>query len=161
MRTPLIVGSFFAIAISSCTLFSGEPDPRWVDYKSWTSVVRGLHGDPSESLDGVHEGENGYRNVFVNNVGKEMLLGDGPYAYPIGTVVVKEQYSTEAGWQADTSPTVTVMLKVGEGEGADTWNWAVGTGSAGPNGFCSKCHDNVDDDDFVFTNGAFLGDGDN
>ncbi len=157
MRTRLLVVSFVAIAISSCTLFRGEPDPRWSDYRSWTSVVRGLHGDPSESLDGVHEGENGYRNVFVNAVGKDMLLGDGPYSYPVGTVIVKEQYSTESSWQADQAPAVTVMLKVAEGPSADTWNWAMGSNGAGPNGFCSKCHDNVEDDDFVYTNGAFLG----
>lgn len=158
MRTPTILCLLAAAAVSSCTLFQGQPDPRWASYKTWTSVVRGLHGDPEGDLDGVHEAANGYRNVWVNDVGREMLLSDGPYEYPVGTVVVKEQFGSEASWQADRSPQLTVMLKVAAGEGADTWHWAVGTGGAGPDRFCSKCHDNVEEHDFVFTNGAFLGD---
>lgn len=160
MRRSTLVVALAALTISSCTLFSGEPDPRWSGYRSWTSVVRGLHGDPNDELDGVHEAAEGYRNVWVNDVGKAMLLGDGPYTYPVGTVVVKEQFGDEASWRADTDPTITVMLKVAAGQGPETWHWAVGANGAGPNRFCSKCHDNVEDDDFVFTNGAFLGDDD-
>ncbi|MFK7740048.1 MAG: cytochrome P460 family protein [Planctomycetota bacterium] len=157
MPKKTTVASLLALSISACTLFQGEPDPRWSDYRSWTSVAKGLTGDDTGSLGGVHRGEEGFRNVWVNDTGKQMLLSDGPYIYPVGTVIVKEQFGSKSAWERDTSPDLTVMVKVQEGEGEDTWHYAVGWNGAGPDRFCSDCHEAVEEDDFVFTNGYFLG----
>ncbi|HEB54041.1 MAG TPA: hypothetical protein ENI87_12375 [bacterium] len=158
MRTlPLSSAALALVAVSACSIFSGRPDPRWAGYREWTPVIRGLTGDPDEQLDDAHEAAAGYRNVFVNDVGRETMLGDGPYVYPVGTVIVKEQFPDEASWRADTDPTLTVMLKVSAGEGEETWHWATGWNGAAPNRFCANCHDHVEEDDFVFTNGSVLG----
>lgn len=143
-----------------------EPDPRWADYRSWTVAGDEPSTGPSLGLGSVHKGPEGYRRVYVNGAGREMLLskGDaaGDYDYPEGTVIVKEQYDDEAAYRAGAEAgevDVTVSLKVAEGGArrADDWNWAAGyTAAAGPNAFCSGCHSIPIARDFVFSNANYL-----
>ncbi len=145
--------------ISGCAAIGlgGEPDARWADYKNWTRVNENPSTGASPGLGAVHLGPEGYRVVYVNDIGRDTILGDGPYEYPEGTVVVKEQYKNEAAYNSASGAAVTVSLKVGSGAGADTWQWADSyTSSAGESAFCSGCHSIPFAKDFVFSNVEYL-----
>ncbi|MEM7377319.1 MAG: cytochrome P460 family protein [Pseudomonadota bacterium] len=149
-----------AVVITACASL-GTPDPQWADYKTWTKVTEGkvTTGDPTGVLGGVHEGAEGYRDIFVNNTGVDTLMGSAPYNYPIGTVLVKEQYPTEAAWAAQKKPNLTIMVKVADDSSNPMTNWAWSpsyTKAAGASNFCAGCHAVALQNDFVFTNGDFL-----
>ena len=166
MNRPTVkyVGAAIAVGVlvAGCAaLLPGDPDERWVDYKSWTKLTDGKvgTGDPTGFIGNVHKGPEGYREVYVNDIGKEALEGSAPYNFPAGTVVVKEQYKNEAAWQADKGGELTISLKMtgSDAPNKDNWVWAAGyTGTAEKNAFCSGCHSIATATDFVFTNGDFL-----
>jgi hypothetical protein len=160
-----LLGSVLAAGCASVP-FLAKPDPRWADYKSWTRIT---DGEPStgasQALGGVHMGPEGYRDVYVNDVGLAMLTGNGPYDFPEGTVIVKEQFPDKAAWEASKGEAVTVSLKVADGEGirAEDWNWAAGYKGraqahiADPN--CVACHTAavaLNKSDYVFSVPAYL-----
>lgn len=150
-----------ALVSTACSsLIKGDPDPRWADYKNWTKITEGKTGtgDPTGYIGGVHMGQEGYRDVYVNEVGKAALEGSAPYVFPVGTVVVKEQFKSKAAWESQSKPGVTVSLKKADGSGsADNWEWASSyTGKAGKSDFCAGCHTIALASDFVFTTGDFL-----
>jgi len=152
------------VFISGCATLTApfrDADERWADYKSWKMVNEGVPGtgDPTGFLGNVHMGSEGYRNVYVNAAGSEMLLAEGPYDYPVGTVVVKEQFKNKADWEAGKNAAHTVSVKIADNEGTskDDWAWADSyKGTAGESAFCSGCHTIAASSDFVFTNGEFL-----
>ncbi|MEE9321432.1 MAG: cytochrome P460 family protein [Granulosicoccus sp.] len=161
---PIPLGAglvFFALFVAGCATVTApfrEVDERWVDYKSWT-VVEESTGDPTGRLGTVHKGPEGYRKVYVNATGRDMLLGNGPYDFPEGTVIVKEQYSNEADWQAGSKAAHTIMVKVAHtGEASkDNWRWANSIkAEAKDDAFCWGCHGINKTKDFTFTNGEFL-----
>ena len=158
-----IVGAAVAIGavVAGCASIGGEPDAQWADYKNWTKITEGRvsTGDPTGFLGGVHAGPSGYRDIFVNDVGLATNQGSAPYNYPVGTVLVKEQYKNEAAWKAGDSPGITIMVKVAESTSPDAANWAYTpsyTGKAGPNQFCAGCHSIAAESDFVFTHEDFF-----
>ena len=148
------------LAVSGCGALKGDPDPRWAEYKSWHKLTEGrvATGDPTNYIGNVHKGREGYRDVYVNEVGKAALTGSGPYKFPAGTVIVKEQFDDKAAWEAQKGAEVTVSLKISDEVGsAANWNWAAGyTGTAGKSDFCAGCHTIALKDDFVFTTEDFL-----
>jgi len=136
-----------------------DADPRWADYESWTRVTDEPSTGPSPGLGAVHKGPEGYRHVYVNDAGRDTILGDGPYEYPEGTVIVKEQYDDLAALESGEGAEVTVSLKIAdvEGAGKDNWQWADSyKSSAGDSAFCSGCHSISLAEDFVFSNVAYL-----
>ena len=169
-RTPVAIGAaaLAAALVAGCASLPNpfaEPDPRWADYKGWTRVNDEPTTGQSPGLGTVHEGAEGYRVVYVNDVGRDTILssGDanGDYDYPEGTVVVKEQYEDEAAYLAGAEAgevDVTVSLKVADGaEPAANWQWSTGyTASAGDSAFCSGCHSIPIAKDFVFSNATYL-----
>ena len=168
MNTPSLRVAALALGttvfISGCATLTSpfrDADERWADYKNWTMVNEGepSTGDPTGFIGNVHMGAEGYRNVYVNEIGRDLLLSEGPYDYPLGTVVIKEQFANKADWEAGKNAAHTVSLKVANNEGlvnAD-WEWADSyKGSAGKSDFCAGCHSIATSTDFVFTNGAFI-----
>jgi len=146
---------------SSLNPFAREADERWADYKSWTKITEGKtgHGDPTGLIKTVHKGPDGYRDVYVNDIGKEAILGGAPYIFPAGTVVIKEQFGNKADWEAGKNAGVTVSIKTSGGEtvNKDDWMWADSyTAKAGASAFCSGCHTAAIASDFVFTHADFL-----
>jgi len=136
-----------------------DADTRWADYKSWEKVSETPSTGPSPGLGAVHKGPEGFRFVYVNAVGREVIKGEGPYDYPEGTVIVKEQYDDQAAFEAGGQPDVTVSLKVADvaGGGKDNWHWADSYKStAGESAFCSGCHSVPLATDFVFSNATYL-----
>jgi len=147
-------------AVSSVTAPFRDADTRWAEYKTWAKVSDGETGDPTNFLGNLHKGPDGYRSVYVNDIGESVLLGDGPYEYPVGTVVVKEQYDSQADYEADRKAGHTISLKVSDDAAnpKDNWIWADSyKATAGASNFCSGCHTIAAKDDFVFTNKALLG----
>lgn len=158
-----IVGAIGVIALitSACSVLSPkDPDPRWADYKNWTKITEGRTGtgDPTGFIGTVHMGREGYRDVYVNDVGEAAITGSAPYNFPVGTVIVKEQFKNKAAWEAGSKPGVTVSIKKQEGTGsADNWEWADSyTATAGESAFCAGCHTIAAATDFVFTHEDFF-----
>ena len=141
-----------------------DPDPRWSDYKNWTRVTADevSTGNPTGFLGGVHMGDEGYREVYVNDIAKDTLYGSAPYNYPEGSVIVKEQYANKADWEAGRKAAHTVSIKVSQSETArkEDWMWADSyKGVAGESEFCAGCHSIAElraQGDYVFSNGDFL-----
>lgn len=141
-----------------------DPDPRWADYKSWTQVTADEvgTGNPTGFLGGVHRGDDGFREVYANDIALETLMGEAPYNFPEGSVIVKEQYANEADWAAGRKAAHTVSIKVSQSETSQKtdWMWADSLkGIAGESEFCAGCHSIAElrgQGDYVFTNGDFL-----
>lgn len=141
-----------------------DADPRWADYKTWTRITEGepSTGNPTGFLSGVHLGDDGYREVYVNDIAIDTLTGSAPYNYPAGSVLVKEQYANKADWEAGRKPAHTVSIKVSASEKSakEDWMWADSyKGTAGESEFCAGCHSIAElrqQGDYVFTNGDFL-----
>lgn len=149
--------------LASCSTLTApfkDADPRWADFKSWTRLTD-THvstGNPTGFLGGVHMGLEGYREVYVNDIGRDALLGNAPYNLPAGTVVVKEQFASKEDWEADRKPAHTISVKVAASDvvSKDNWIWADSyKGTAGESAFCSGCHSIAAKSDFVFTTGDF------
>ena len=155
-----VVGITATACSSVSSLYKGDPDERWADYKSWTKITEGRTGtgDPTGFIGNVHQGRDGYRDVYVNDIGKATITGTAPYVFPAGSVVVKEQFASKADWEAQKKPGVTVSIKIADGEGsADNWIWADSyTGKAGASNFCAGCHGIAAQSDYVFTTEDFL-----
>ena len=149
-----------AAVVAGCASF-GSADERWADYKNWTKITEGRvsTGDPTGFVGTVHAGPKGYRDIFVNSTALATNQGTAPYNYPVGSVIVKEQYKDKAAWEAQKSPDVTVMVKIGSSANPDVSNWAFAagyTGTAEANAFCAGCHTVAQKEDFVFTNEDFF-----
>lgn len=161
VKVGVILGASFVVA--SCSTITApfrDADPRWADFKSWTKVnAEPGTGNPTNFLGGVHQGDEGYRDVYVNDIGKEALLGSAPYNFPAGTVLVKEQFASKADWEAGRKPAHTISVKATASDelSKDDWVWADSyKGSAGESAFCAGCHSIAAKDDYAFTNGDFL-----
>ena len=150
------------VALAGCASITApfrDADPRWADYKSWRTVSDEPSTGPSLGLGAVHKGPDGYRMVYVNDVAHDTITGEGPYEYPEGTVIVKEQYEDRAAWESGEGAEVTVSLKVADvpEAGGDNWQWAAGYKSdAGDSQFCSSCHSIPFAKDYVFSNVTYL-----
>jgi len=157
----VVAASVLIAGCASLTAPFKDADPRWADYKSWTKVtaLEPGTGDPTGFLGGVHMGTEGYRDVYVNDIAEAALLGSAPYNFPAGSVVVKEQFASEADWEAGRKAAHTVSVKVAASDSLskDNWIWADSyKGTAGESAFCSGCHSIAAQSDYVFTNGDFL-----
>jgi len=153
-----------SFAVSGCVYLGiGDPDPRWADYKSWTLInTKPIDSDHSGFLGGLHQGPEGIRQVYVNEVGLETALGEAPYKYPVGTVFVKEQYSSQSAFDSGSSPGTTIMVKVSEDAANPAENWAWSRGYVGEaktdDTFCSACHTIATASDYSFSNATTLAD---
>ena len=158
LKSRLLTGTIAAgalAAITGCAALGigGTADPRWADYKAWALVENGQTGDPTGFIGNVHRGPEGYRNVLVNDIGLETIKSaDKDRSFPVGSVIVKEQYKNKAAWEAGTGAAVTVSVKVED----DKWGWADSlTDSAGDSAFCQGCHTIAASHDFMFTGGGY------
>ena len=160
----IITATGLLAGCASLTAPFRDADERWADYKNWTQVTADevSTGDETGFLGGVHMGDEGYREVYVNDIAKEALEGEAPYNYPEGSVIVKEQYASKADWEAGRNAAHTVSVKVAQTEKAEkaNWMWADSyKGTAGESDFCAGCHSIAElraQGDYVFTNGDFL-----
>ena len=93
--------------------------------------------------------------VYVNEVGKDRLLGKAAGTFPVGTCIVKVKHD---GQDATTSELLTVMIKreAGFAPQIGDWDFLVLDGFAksvqgrGAMKNCVSCHTAVNDNDFVY-----------
>jgi len=163
IRNTLLTSSKIALllAVTASTIVNAkDADARWADYKTWQKInARPVTGDHTGFLGGLHEAAKGYREVYVNAAGLETSMGSGPYNYPIGTVIAKEQYKNLAALEKGKKPGLTVMVKVSDDAAnpADNWLWSRGyKKKAKQDTFCSSCHTIALPNDFVFSNATSL-----
>lgn len=161
------LGFFSAMAVvlagcSSSPSYDGNTDSRWADFKTWTKITEGRTGtgDPTGLVASVHKGTNGYRDVYVNDIALSTNQGSAPYNYPVGSVIVKEQFDDLAAFKSQNPTDLTIMVKVKESGNKEAANWAWAEAYDAPlmpeNAFCSSCHTAAFGEDFVFTNEDFL-----
>lgn len=150
------------IGCAASSDYSGNTDSRWADFKSWTKITEGRTstGDPTGLVSGVHKGREGYRDVYVNDIGLAVNQGTAPYNYPVGSVIVKEQFDDLQAFKAQKPTDLTIMVKLTNSDTPDAknWGWSAGYNSKleEVNAFCSGCHSVAAKTDFVFTNEEFL-----
>jgi len=119
-------------------------------------VLTGTEGGP---LGTVHEGPTGYRDVFVNDVALAVYQSEGLYQYPIGSVMVKEQYKNEEKWQNQKLGGLPVMVKLVPGTYPESGDWGFSSSYKSPmtaSAFCGGCHSVAKADDYLFTNAKKL-----
>jgi hypothetical protein len=146
-----------ALLTACASLGTSNADPRWANYKNWTKINnKPITGDHTGFLAGLHRGAEGVREVYVNDAGIKASQGNAPYLYPVGTVVVKEQYKNLAALEAGKTPALTIMVKVSDTaeNPANNWAWSRGYGKEAKidDGFCFGCHTIAQGNDFVFSN---------
>lgn len=150
------------IGCAASSDYSGNTDSRWADFKSWTKITEGRTstGDPTGLVSGVHKGREGYRDVYVNDIGLAVNQGTAPYNYPVGSVIVKEQFDDLQAFKAQKPTDLTIMVKLTNSDTPDAKNWGWSAGYSSKleevNAFCSGCHSVAAKTDFVFTNEEFL-----
>ncbi|MBI5929115.1 MAG: cytochrome P460 family protein [Chloroflexi bacterium] len=89
-----------------------------------------------------------YINVYVNDVGRELITQEGPRTLPVGTIVVKEKLATLEG---EVRNELGIMIK----DGPSSWQylyWDNGTLYQSPDevGHCAECHSTETEGDSVF-----------
>ncbi|WXU00055.1 MAG: hypothetical protein Ctma_0763 [Catillopecten margaritatus gill symbiont] len=156
------------LLLSTVVLFAGcsadytkISDNRWAGFKNWTKITEGktATGDTTGFVGNVHKGRNGYRDVYVNDIGAKTLQGSAPYNLPVGTVIVKEQFDDLKAFKSQKPTDLTIMVKLASSKtpSAKNWGWIAGqNGKVEQNNFCIGCHTIAAKDDFVFTTGDFL-----
>lgn len=156
-----------ASVLAGCSVASFAPgmvNDEWVDYRSWYKVTpEPVTGDPTGSLDGVHEGEDAYRVVYVNSVGEAVNRGEEDFPYPEGSILVKETYGSLEAAENDRGAALTVMKKLPEGSSQGTGDWEYINGAMGIGlmrgaedtrwgDFCGDCHARAFGTDYNFMN---------
>lgn len=145
----LALGSVAATACKSLgtPADQSQADILWsamTDYDTWGNF---------DGHEGIMKGKSPhgpYVRTFVNSVGMQDQANPG-----YGTIIVKENFSRD---DASTLKGITVMERIeGYDDENNDWFWAryTPTGEQTHNGmvpFCSDCHFDAGNDDFVFLN---------
>lgn len=161
MRLALLgVALVTVTALVSCA--TADPNATMVTdfdtYESWLQVnTVPIAGDATGTLGrAVHEGEAGFRDVFVNAVGEAASTGAASLPYPVGTIFVKNSYPAKDGRMADLSG-VTVMVKRDARYDADNGDWeyinlnaSLDIRGQGTISGCISCHSVATDRDYIF-----------
>ena len=165
MSLKKFIPSFVIILFFVSTAFlinSSDDDTQndWKDYRSWHKLTEEpTTGDPTGLLFRRHGGTAGYRNIYVNEIGKQSYT-DSSFPYPVGTIIVKEVYKNEKKYLEDNISTVSIMLKLEEGTSPETGDWEYiedlagkkrGSGTSASARFCGSCHRSANKTDFVFS----------
>lgn len=137
----------------------GTTTDMFSDYMSWTKVNREtITGDATGVLGPAHEGAKGFREIYVNDLGKPVYFGEMAYPFPVGTIIVKESYNEDNGMKGILK-NLTVMVKKTSGYDPANGDWEYIMASPtfdvmdqGKIGMCIGCHSAEKDKDFTFWN---------
>ncbi len=118
------------------------------DYSGWTITADNLNYP-------IPGHENHFRRVLINPKGQEVSVikkeGKDYYAYPKGTIVIKEIYPTLNPKEGTKPVSLTVMIKDPENpQSRDGWIWVVkdlkkNTEKIIDYEFCYDCHTNANE----------------
>ncbi len=128
----------------------------WEGYMDWTMVnTEPITGDESGFLGPAHAGADGYRMIYINDVGKKTSMGKMAYPYPLGTIVVKDAFTDKEMMNLGAT---TIMVKRDPTYDPANNNWEyimiTPTGEIpvqGKKDSCIGCHANAMDMDYIFT----------
>ena len=162
MKKLIVLFAFTLLVFLACASTGSDSNATTVDafsdYTGWSKVsMATISGDRTGSLGPAHGGPTGFREVYVNSVGKPVSDGAASLPYPLGTILVKETYKTEGG-QKGTLKDITIMVK--RESGYDTMNsdWeylnvssTLKIKSQGSIKMCINCHAVAMVDDYIFT----------
>ena len=145
----------------SCVTYNDDDRMRTADFEafeSWHKVnAETLTGTSKGQLQGKHLEDRGYRELYVNEVGRPAFAGDGIVPLPEGTIIVKDTYYIARDGSRGRRWNITIMKKREAGYDPDNNDWEYAT--AGPRKFiryqgtmslCVDCHV-VAERDYVFT----------
>ena len=161
--TKVVLAVFVtSISVIACTSNS-VINPQWANYQSWQKANPEPITGASPFLGNVHRGSDGFRNIFVNDIGASVYFSDGPYEYPEGTVVVKEQTSSLRKLE-EGKVDQTIMIKLAKGASPQTSDWGfarklndtINSGDSSDAKFCGGCHQipATQGKDYLFTNAS-------
>lgn len=168
MHTKLFTAALCLPILAACMSTSPQLGPdasAWEDYLAWHKVTAQAEtGDPTGFLNNVHDGDNAYRQIYINSIGESTNKGEANFPYPEGTIIVKESFNNKAALDARRNPDLTLMIKLPQGQSPETAGWEYvmggngsrrGTGSSGLGQFCFQCHLQAAATDFNFINSKF------
>jgi hypothetical protein len=163
MNSRLVAAAFavaLATALVACVT-GGDRTPvaEFADYQTWTRVnTETITGDVTAMLGRAHEGNEGFREVYVNELGRPVALGGTALPYPAGTILVKESLGADGTGSKGELSNLTIMVKREGGYDPDNGDWeyvmttpATLVRMQGKLGMCINCHAAARDSDFVFT----------
>ena len=157
----LLLGAVI-LALVTCMSMGTDPNATQVDafsdYSSWNKVnAEPVTGDTTGFLEKVHGGPTGFREVFINAVGKPTSDGKVDLPYPTGTILVKETYKSDNGAKGKLKD-LTIMVKRDPGYDSDNGDWeylmvtaSLRIRSQGRINMCIDCHAAGVMDAYVFT----------
>jgi hypothetical protein len=128
-----------------------------IESQKWSKVNKELiTGDMFGALAEAHLGPEGFRQVYINSIGKAVSMGKADFPYPVGTFVMKEAFENAGGTPGDLAA-YTIMVKRGDSYDPANGNWeylmfnpAKEVMAQGKIDMCIGCHAAVADKDYVF-----------
>ena len=166
----IVLQSFTAtdtyVPVNSSELMITGNELDVTQYRTWYRITN-LEPNTGDITGGflgrVHKGKSGYREIYINSIGEATNKGTAPYNYPVGTILVKEEYKNKESWEAKENPKIKVMKKLKPGASPESQDWGYASklttekmqvGSK--TNFCAGCHLASPDGDSVFVNSDLL-----
>ena len=126
-------------------------------YRKWLKVNdKTITGDPTGALGPAHAGKEGFREIYINETGKNVSTDKADFPYPVGTIIVKDAFMGEGGKKGPLAAT-TIMIKRGIGydPAHDNWEYmmvspAKEIRAQGKLKGCTDCHEAAEDTDYIF-----------
>ena len=159
----IAVALFLCLILVFACLSTGDADRRatvddFAQYTSWYKVnEETVTGDETGLLGPAHAGAQGFREVYINDLGKGVSDGNSDLPYPQGTIIVKESYGKASDGGKGQLTGITVMVKQDEEYDPENGNWEylnvspnMKVTAQGKIGMCINCHAAAEDD-YVFT----------
>ena len=153
------VASLLVLMTCATTDADRTPAAAFDGYQNWTMVnMATIAGDATGVLGSAHEGAAGFREVYVNEIGRSVALEEADYPFPEGTVVLKEAYRADGSGNKGALSNLTIMVKRESEYDPENGDWeyimTTSTGAVQAQGklqMCIGCHWAASDTDFVFT----------
>jgi len=131
-------------------------------YLNWSKVNQvTITGDDTGVLGAAHERAKGFREIYVNDIGKSTAYRESDYPYPVGSVIIKESYSADDGAKGILK-SITIMVKREAGYDPDNGDWEYAmtdenlkVSRQGKINMCISCHSVMSDKDFTFWDNTF------
>lgn len=135
----------------------GGSTNEFSNYLNWEKVNNEvITGDVIGILGPAHQRAQGFREIYVNDIGKEVSSGEKSYPYPSGSIILKESFKADNGKKGDLAD-ITIMVKREDGYDPENGNWEyfmansqLKVSKQGKIGMCIGCHSAVSSTDYTF-----------
>ncbi len=162
----LLILLFFTVGVTFAYAAGQQGEMTSADnfenYQGWMKVNQTtITGDETGVLGPAHEGAKGFREIYINDIGKAVAYGEADYPYPMGTIIVKESFKAKEGGKGKLD-SITIMVKREDGYDRENGNWEyvnaddeLQISRQGQIGMCIGCHSAASGRDFVFWDSSF------